>query len=356
MTVSHTGQRNCSIDIFRLFFAISAIFNHTRALSDIDIKLYYFFGEYIPRCTIPFFLGVSGYYYIKALLAGKKVLRKQLSKLVPLYTVWVLIYYEASFIQNILIKQETLFPFLLERVQFYFLNGGYAHLWYFPAMIYATLIFTIFHRLWGEKGLFVLSCTAIPLYLIGVFGSAYIDIGMRIPVLSILYKAACFGVFRSIFCIGIPYFAIGFWLVQTEKRIDAMSQKALSALVLVATGLLLLEFFVLVFILQWVDTPNMVFSLYPFSFFFIAFLLNRPMANLMVTSWYARRLASAIYLAHPLILIGLEMSAAVINLQIPATLVFLLVCSIALLFGLILIKMNNRLSSLLIGFAPIVTR
>ena len=69
-------QRNCSIDFFRLVCAVMVVSIHTHPLSGINDSLTFFINNVFPRIAVPFFFCTSGYYYIRALKAGKPVFKK----------------------------------------------------------------------------------------------------------------------------------------------------------------------------------------------------------------------------------------------------------------------------------------
>lgn len=63
--VSNNETRNNSIDIFRMFCAITIVMIHTKFLYDVNFDLGYFFRHVASRVAVPFFFCIMGYYYIK---------------------------------------------------------------------------------------------------------------------------------------------------------------------------------------------------------------------------------------------------------------------------------------------------
>ena len=58
-------NRNCTIDILRLFFSILVVAIHTSPFIEYNAILSYFCSQTVSRLAIPFFAGVAGYFYFK---------------------------------------------------------------------------------------------------------------------------------------------------------------------------------------------------------------------------------------------------------------------------------------------------
>lgn len=161
--------------------AVLVVMCHTHIFKDVNQELYFAVSQQLPRFTVPFFFGVTGYYYIGALLKGKDILKKQMAGLMKAYIAWTLIYYAASFGVNVILGGDDIVTFLIERVVFFFTVGSYSHMWYMISLIYAVLISTLVYKLAGEKGIFVLACFGIIFTIIAALGRVYYPYGSQIP-------------------------------------------------------------------------------------------------------------------------------------------------------------------------------
>lgn len=335
-------NRNYSIDVARMVCALLVIMCHTDLFIDVDYKLYMLFAQCIPRFTVPFFFCVSGYYYITGLMQGRNTWKKQLFALLKIYGAWTMVYYMASFVINVVLGDEKLGQFLLERVLFFFTRGSYSHFWYFPALIYALLLTTLFYHFWKRRGVLVLTSVSVLLWIISAFGTAYLQVGSHIPVLRILYASQHFEVLRDIFGMGLPCFLIGYWLYCLKEHTEQTSQK--KAFVFFSLGLLgfTAEIILYVFVLQFEEQPIVMLTPYLFILFLFQLLLKNPMPELKKISGYCKPLSGFLYYIHPLLILSVGLAGEGAGVTVPTILLYPIVIVLALLCGIVCLKSKSR--------------
>lgn len=338
------SKRNYCMDVIRFAAALLVVVCHVEFLIEAPQAYYLFLGRYVPRIAVSFFFAMSGYFYLQALENGKSVFRKQLKSLLKVYLFWTVIYYSASFVLNVIIEGKDLGRFLLERVVFFFTRGSYSHFWFFPALIYSVIMATIFHRISKKNGLKVLTIVSLVLFLFGNLGSGYYEIGMKIPVVSTIisqYRDS-YEVFRGIFCMGLPYFMIGYILNKCEGWIERTEQKKVLFIAVFVTLLFFIETIILITVLEWHQYPEVYLGLYTAALAIMMYLIKCPKPEWKPYANTCRRMSGYIYYVHPLIILGVKMIADMFGIYVPSVLLYVIVISVCLITGWILIKLNEK--------------
>ncbi len=342
--------RNCSIDIMRLVAAIGALAAHTYFLIDFNETFYYIFVNIIMgRFVVQFFACITGFYFCKELLSGKPAFKKSFPKMLKIYFIWSVIYYIASFVENVVMGDTPLDRFLIERVLFFFTEGSYSHFWNFPAILYSMIIINFVYKFFSEKGLFILSCFSILLFLIGAFGTPYYTISQNIPILSDFYAWDGFHVFRSIFLIGLPFVSLGYLLNRIGKIYEKWSNSKTLILLAISFMLYCIESIIMILFLDGIERPFSQFTTYPFVLCLFVALLRFPMLKFATFSDWSRKLANFIYFIHSLLIAISAMAVKILNIEISGTFLFFIVLITSSLMGYILVKINTNWSLTLLG-------
>lgn len=338
-------QRNYSLDVFRFVAALYVVVCHTDLFMEGPEGVYQFVARFSPRVSVAFFFAISGYYYTKALVSKATVFKKQFCSLLKVYAAWTLIYYGASFVVNVIMEGKNIGTFLLERVIFFVGKGSYSHFWYFPALIYSVVFVTLFYKLLGKKGIAFLAGFSFVLFAIGNLGSSYYPIGVQIPLLKewITEYRDSYEVFRGIFCMGLPYFVMGYYLNELETWIFKVSQKKLWIAFGVTVVLYCAEIFLLSNVLKWYTYPEVFVMLYPAAFVIMMLLIRNPKPEWQTFAGTLKRLSGYIYYVHPLLILVIGMMATILHVTVPSILMYVLVIGIAVLSGLLLIWLNKKL-------------
>ena len=340
-------QRNYSLDVVRLIAALAVVVCHADVFIENGGVLYQFVSRYAPRVSVAFFFAISGYYYIKA-IDKKDIFKKQMKSLLLAYLAWTVVYYAASFVDNILLGGGDIGTFLVERVFFFFTEGSYPHFWFFVALIYSVVFVTIFNRLGGKKGVFALTVLSLILFVIGNLGSSYYVLGANIPGLNILYGEyqEVFFILRGIFCMGLPYFMMGYWLNVLEEKILAMDGRRFWCIYGGASILYVAEILLLATVINGTERPEVFIMLYPMAFLVMAMLLRNPMPEWSKAAPFCKRMSGYIYYVHPLLILIFGLMGEMLHITIPSYIVYLLVIAAAMISGIILMKLSEKIKFL----------
>lgn len=338
-------QRNYSLDVFRFVAALFVVVCHTDFLIEAPEGVYQFVARFAPRVSVAFFFAISGYYYIKVLTVREGVFKKQFLSLVKVYAAWTIIYYGASFVVNVVMEGKDIGTFLLERVVFFVTRGSYSHFWYFPALIYSVVFVTLFYKVFGKKGIGLLAGISLVLFVIGNLGSSYYPVGMKIPFLReiISEHRDGFEVFRGIFCMGVPYFMIGYFLNKVESFIFKVEEKKLWVASFVTMILYFGEIYLLSNVLKWYDYPEVFVMLYPAAFIIMMLLIRHPKPEWQKFTGTLKRLSGYIYYVHPLLILVIGILAGACNVVVPSVVMYILVIGISIGSGVFLIWLNKKI-------------
>ncbi|WP_455544270.1 acyltransferase family protein [Intestinibacter sp.] len=313
-----------SIDYIKLICAFLVVAIHTHPFEEYNKVLFYLCTEVIPRIAVPFFFTVSGYFYLKALNLKKDIFRNYMKRLLQSYVIWTIIY---ILVRLITLSQDyTIKGFIMDTIIMFFYLGSYYHLWYFVALIICVLIVTFFNKYNKLQFLYVIS---ILLYFIGLLGTSYYKFGMKIPVLSNLYRISYFTEIRRYFMMGLPFFMLGYLLnkIKTFKHIKKI---LLLNIILFVIEIIIVNKFGL--------QNSIVISVFLYPLVATIFLtcVKNPMMNYGRYANISRLLSSFIYYIHPIIILLIS------NLKLSQTFTYLLTCFVSTALGLLIIKIDNK--------------
>ncbi|MEI6131717.1 MAG: acyltransferase [Bacillota bacterium] len=325
------------INIFKFFSALLVVSIHTRLFEDVNSTLSLVFTKVISDIAIPFFLIVSGYFYIKSLNTSKKFPLAYLKKILIIYSLWSLIYipYQLIFVNYNLSIFEKI-KFVLSN---YFIYGSMYHFWYFPALVICIL------TTWGFAKINKLNIAAIAsivIYIIGVLGCSYYSIGSKIPFLNILYSSSQFTHIRRIFFMSLPFFLIGYFINKYFEKLVKLKD-ALWKIGIVILFLFAFEM-ILVFSLNLQINVIITFMLYPLGtvIFVICLLFNIQMYK--ETDMFFRKTSNITYYSHPLIIILITTLGNIIGFKVSPTILFVLTCGFLIIFSAVYFKISLRIN------------
>lgn len=209
-------QTNNYVNIMRIVCAWLVVAIHTHPLTDINIQAGFFATEIITRVAVPFFFLVSGYYYCQKIRKDRNYIKTYIKGLLSSYCVWSAIYYLVNLSNAINDNDFSVKSYIIDCVVRFLLYGSYYHLWYIPALFIAVFIVTFVEKIKGRKILIVLSLIA---YIVGVFGCAYYQLGIKLPGLNVLYQMQNFETVRRVLLMGVPFFAAGYIVPYISDKI-----------------------------------------------------------------------------------------------------------------------------------------
>lgn len=328
-------QRNCSIDFFRLVCAVMVVSIHTHPLSGINDSLTFFINNVFPRIAVPFFFCTSGYYYIRALKAGKPVFKKTFLRLLTVYSVWSAVYFLMN-LALVLKSNGSLLDWAITCIKNYLIFGSWYQLCFFPALFFCLFVVTLFYKIKQLRLLFILS---LAFYALGCLGCSYYAIGEQIPVVQWVIDLPQFEIIRRVVLMGLPFYMLGYVLDAACKKIKG---KRITMGLVAGVALFLAEIaLVTVFGLQ--KNVIITFGLYALLLFVMLFLLQHPLTGRDKAAHYARGIANFMFYSHPLVLSAISfLSEALLpGWTVSATLLFLLTVLLTSLAGFFLVKLDN---------------
>lgn len=291
-------QRNNSIDIFRYICAVLVVIIHTEPFYTGELSgLGIFLKQFLARIAVPFFFVVSGYFFFNKAFIGKASL-SSVWKQVKTYLFWSVPY----FLVNIWVLSDEgvgVFELVKKIVIDFFFLGSYYHFWFFPALIYASLISYAIYKSIGFRALLIIS---IPLYIFGLLGTTYAQLLSDVPVLSDIFGFQYFAGLYRILMTGFPFYVLGGVVVKL-KEIIVFKKRINEILVLIGVCFaFMVEKVILLFCNLPIYDPNTL-MLYPLVALVVILLLNHPLYGYERISVNARLCANFIYYVHPAFLL-----------------------------------------------------
>lgn len=195
-------SRNLSLDVMKLVLAVIVVISHAKVLLGYSELGYQLTVQGLFRVVVPFFMIVSGYYFIN--VVRDKSIVDWLKKAVTMYLFWMLIYFYFWWD----ISEVTLYEVLrILRVAIM----GYHHLWFMSALIGAAITLYMLRNL----SLKMLALLVVIFYSMGVFfiyaGNYHIFSGTP---LDALFNEDW--LYRNFLFFGFPFFCTGYLLRRWE--------------------------------------------------------------------------------------------------------------------------------------------
>lgn len=324
-------HKDCGeLDYFRLTASFLVIAIHTSPFSSFNNDIDFVFTRILARIAVPFFLMVTGYFLLPQYLFDRSKdyhpLARFLKKTLILYVIAISIYLPVNLYAGQL--NNISFVTILRLLLF---DGTFYHLWYLPASILGVLLITFACRRLSYKQLVVISAL---LYVIGLFGDSYYGLITDYPFVDAIYQAMFSisshtrnGVFYApIFLLigaGIPYSG------KPQKRLKPLVGFVSIVLVMMAEGLLLHY--------RDIQRHDSMYIALPFCMYFLFRMLE---ALPVRPAKFFRRLATWIYLIHPLMIILVRGTAKCLHMEsilIHNSMVhYITVCFTSFIFALVL--------------------
>ena len=316
------GRSLGGLDLFRPVAAALVIAIHTSPLEGFDGDLDFFLTRIIARLAVPFFFMVTGQFVLGGSLSGEeKELRKvtgYLRKTLVLYVIATLLYLPLGIYAGY--YSELSFSLAL---RLFFFDGGFYHLWYFPALITGILVIIGLSRLLSERGL-IIAC--LLLYAVGLFGDSYHGFIVDAPLVSQIYEL--------FFCI-FSYTRNGIFMAPIFLLMGAMAARkgcCSRSLCIIGFALSLSLMTVEGFTLKLMEVQrhdSMYVFLLPSAFFLYRLLTMREIPAVKSL----RRISAYVYLLHPAVIVlvrGAAKALGMTELLVDNTLVhFFAVCVVS---------------------------
>ncbi len=318
-------ERNQTFDGLRLVAALGIVAAHVDALAVTAGGT--FVGKFLlPRISLMYFFGLTGYFSQKNFLAGGEQTGKRVLRALRIYVAWSAIYAFLSFVANVLGKKMGPGEFLTTFAGNFLFQGSYYHLWYYPGLIYALLVCLAARKIWGKRAISFLLGLSVVLYLIGALATGYAPLGRQIPIIDGWMQRPWFEGSMRLACIGLPSLVFGMAAAQ-PGLLRGKGACGLAALLYVG------ECALLCFGLKWREDPQILLST---PVLLIALLRVASASDLKIPGSSAFRVLSAtMFHVHPLIILMLTM----VFQNLGGLSIYALTIALSLAAGLVLNKL-----------------
>ena len=180
----------------------------------------------------------------------------------------------------------------------FFTVGVEYHLWFFPALIYSMLAFYFWNLIFKNKKIKFVCAVSVILYIIGLLGCSYYELGIKIPAASLLFDNAYFEIIRRLFLMGFPFFASGYLAgLLNEKFSSKASLKSL-----ITFGVLFLIEIYTLYCLKIYNTVVITLFLYPLTISLIWYLVSNPSYKNEKLGKLCKNTSMIMYYYHPMLL------------------------------------------------------
>ena len=206
------------VDCLKFIASYMVMGIHFMTFADVNEELNYWATQILFRLAVPFFFVASGYFMANKLHDRQKILT-YLKRIVLTYLVYTVVYIP------ILWDKYERFSYSWElRIKDFlyalFMSGTFFHLWYFQALIVATIILYVminYVKLNDKKLLLVTGS----LYVIGTLGNAYRNIWVRVPMIDSIFSIyeSVFGTTRNGIFMGPFLLALGYLMKKHSDKI-----------------------------------------------------------------------------------------------------------------------------------------
>ena len=218
------------MDIAKYVAALLVVCIHTYPFIDISETFNTYWLHIVCRLAVPFFFTASGFFFFRKWKDNEEDnlehLKKFILRLLIMYGLWTVIYLPYT-IWNYMSAGAAWYS-VLGWIRDALLNGSYYHLWFFPALIFGTLIV---YELYKHRGMMDTLKVSLILYIIGYFINIYAPIWESLPVISVLYGffTKTLVTARNGLFFGPMFISIGLLLSKTNRLPKKVSGMGLGA-------------------------------------------------------------------------------------------------------------------------------
>ena len=243
-------------------------------------------------------------------------------------------------------RPQDILAFLKDKLVAFVVYGYPGHFWFFPAIIIATCLVTLFYKLKLSRLMLPFS---LVLYIIGCLGCAYIyiyEIGIKIPFLGALFQSPHFETIRRIFLMGFPFFCAG------TIRLKKLSTKSVHLLFVLSCIIFIAEIYLVTY-LELAANVILTFGLYFLVICTLELLFRHPLPQCQKSAATARTIANFTYYSHPLFNQSIPLIGTFLGFKVPSLLLFLativLTFSLGFLCHALIVKKKIKFIQYLVG-------
>lgn len=285
-------SRKINIDIVRFIATLMVVAIHCYPFTFISEEVDYVVTRVIFRVAVPIFLMITGYYMVPKALESTDKLKEYLGKIFKLYIISIIIYLPLN-IYNGYFQNFN----ILEILKDIFFNGTFYHLWYFPSLLLGVLII---YCLLKKMNIKIVGIIVFILYMIGICGDSYYGIirgseGLKrgYDFLFLVFDYTRNGLFY------VPIFLFMGYCFK-KKKINIKFRESfilmiVNVILLVGEGLILYK--------NGIPRHN---SMYLTLIPLVGLIFNIIINYLDGTNKKMRKVASGVYILHPLLIAGIH--------------------------------------------------
>ena len=282
------------VDLFRIAAAFLVVAIHTSPLATYSETADFILTREIARVAVPFFFMTTGFF----VLGSRGRTRSFLKKTALLYAAALLLYLPVNVYAGHL--DGLTLPELFTQLVF---EGTFYHLWYLPAAVLGTALASL---LLEKLAIRPALAIAAALYLVGLMGDSYYGLVSGLPVLGAAYDAlisVCGHTRNGLFF--APVFLLLGCLLRKNRpgRAASTAGFALSALLLIAEGMLLRHLRLQLHDSMYISLPAVMY----FLFSLLSGIRGRRPA-------WAADFSMLVYLLHPAMIIAVRGAARPLGL------------------------------------------
>lgn len=329
-----------AIDIVKFICAILVIGIHTGPLLSINEGANFLLVQGLGRIAVPFFFTASSFFFFLKIddqlpLSDQRnliVLKRYLSRLLKLYLVWTILYFPLVILQWF--HGGFHWISVIRYFRDLFFTGSYYHLWFLPALMFATfLVYWLLQRM-RKKDLLLLSFLC---YLLGMLVNVYGDFLLTLPIINVIVQwyLKVFVTTRNGLFFAFIFVVIGYFLAKKKRQIPILHLR-------IGLFITVFLYFIEVYFLQFIgynhDLTCMYLMLIPLIYYLFVFLLCYQDHH---NTKRLRSMSTLIYVGH---LYVVEIIARVPFLHANSLLYFIVVTigSILLSYLILWVSKKNR--------------
>ena len=202
-----------SLDALKLLLAVIVVLRHAgQVWFDKGSVFYSIFTNFLSPVAVPVFFSISGFLFFSKDRTVNN-LKKYIFRILRLYLVWCIIY--SPFVVRSFIASDVEFiSGIIWVIKNSIFSGFYYHLWFLPALIFATIfVFLLDNRLKSE---YIVALGAI-LYILGTVINTY---GIGINTELYRWYEEIFLTTRNGLFFGTFFVAIGKYTAERKKEMS----------------------------------------------------------------------------------------------------------------------------------------
>lgn len=294
--MGQTKERIYSLDILKYIFACLIALFHIQPFTAWNPEAGFWIENVLTRLGVPFFFAVSGFFLVKAVSEGKKVLFRQIQNLLLYYLLFSCLYWIWEAVQG-MYTGLGLKEILIMTVKRFLFYGTYYHLWFFPALIGALVLLDISCRF----KVFRFWAAAAAVFYIGmIFTNTWYGAAEAVfPKIEMLMGWFDFTYIRSFLGLAVPYTVLGGVIWKAREYWNRLGNRSISAGIVLSFSGGFLEI-CLTQKMGWINATSTFFFLMPAVFFIYVWALRHPAFRYRRMGYFLRLSSVLVYGLHPL--------------------------------------------------------